>query len=60
MRDGVVIGAPGEDIGTIGDAGSVTYSRNAGNWFSLLLEDTGAADLPADAAFGESLASVNG
>lgn len=60
MRDGVVIGAPGEDIGTIGDAGSVTYSRNGSNWFSLLLEDTGAADVPADAAFGESLAGVNG
>ena len=60
MQDGVVIGAPGEDIGTIGDAGSVTYSRTTSSWFSLLLEDTGAADLPADAAFGETLTVTNG
>ena len=56
MVDGVVIGAPGEDIGTINDAGSVTWTRSTDVWNSLLLEDTGAVDPPADTHFGATLA----
>lgn len=58
MRDGVVIGVPGEDVGAADDAGTVVYSRTLGSWSSLLLEDTGAATVPADAGFGETLAAV--
>jgi len=58
MTDGLVVGAPGEDIGTIHDAGSVTYTRNVSNWFALVLEDTGAANIPADTYFGEALGLV--
>ena len=58
MTDGLVVGAPGEDVGTIGDAGSVTYTRNVNNWYALVLEDTGAANIPADTYFGETLGLV--
>lgn len=57
MTDGLVIGAPGEDIGGTEDAGSVTYSRSADTWYTLLLEDTGD-DIPAGAQFGEATAQV--
>ncbi|MFZ1411472.1 MAG: integrin alpha [Micropruina sp.] len=56
MTDGLVIGTPGEDIGAIGDAGSVTYTRNLTNWYTLLLEDTGGPDIPSDTFFGGVLA----
>lgn len=58
MRDGVVIGVPGEDVGAAADAGTVVYSRNVSNWYTLLLEDTGADSVPADAGYGESVAVV--
>lgn len=58
MRDGVVIGVPGEDIDTAQDAGTVTYSRNVSNWYTLLLEDTGADSVPAGAGYGETAATV--
>jgi hypothetical protein len=57
MTDGLVIGAPGEDNGGTEDAGSVTYSRSAHTWYTLLLEDTGD-DIPAGAQFGEATAQV--
>jgi hypothetical protein len=60
MADGVVIGTPHEDVGSIADAGSVTYTRSTDTWYSLLLEDTGSSAVPADAAYGETLAGVNG
>jgi len=56
MADGVVIGTPGEDVGIIGDAGAVTYTRSTDTWYTLLLEDTGDDDIPAGAQFGESVA----
>lgn len=58
MRDGIVVGAPGEDIGSVSDAGMVSYSRTPSSWYSLVLEDTGSANPPADAGFGEVVASV--
>lgn len=58
MRDGVVVGAPGEDIGTISDAGTVSYTRTMSNWYSLALEDTGSPNPPQDTGFGEVLASA--
>lgn len=58
MVDGVVIGTPGEDIGSIHDAGSVTYTRSTDTWYSLVLEDTDEDDIPADAHFGEVAAQV--
>ncbi len=57
-RDGIVVGAPGEDIGSMGDAGTVVYSRDLSSWFSLVLEDTGSPTPPAEAGYGETLASV--
>ncbi|MBK8446813.1 MAG: FG-GAP repeat protein [Micropruina sp.] len=60
MTDGVVVGTPHEDIGSTADAGSVTYTRSTDTWYTLLLEDTGSPSVPADAAFGETLAGMNG
>lgn len=57
-RDGLVIGAPGEDVGSTTDAGSVTYSRTLTSWWSLVLEDTGSATPPADTLFGETVATA--
>ena len=54
MRDGFVVGVPGEDVGSVQDAGVVVYSRTSAA-YTLVLEDTGAATVPAYAGFGESL-----
>ena len=59
MRDGIVVGVPGEDIGSVTDAGAVSYSPDLSSWHSLALDDTGSPNPPADAAFGEVLASVS-
>lgn len=58
MRDGIVVGAPGEDIGSTADAGAVAYTRNLTGWSSLVLEDTGTPTPPGDAQYGEIAASV--
>ena len=58
MAPGSAVGVPGEDVGAADDAGTVVYSRTLGSWYSLLLEDTGAATVPAGAGFGETLAAV--
>ncbi len=57
-RDGVVIGVPFKNVGRTADAGTVVYSRTMSKWWSLLLEDTGADTPPADALFGETVATA--
>ncbi|MFT4295878.1 MAG: FG-GAP repeat protein [Micropruina sp.] len=57
MRDGIVVGAPGEDVGKAVDAGSVVYSRSLTSWSARVL-DAASATPPADARYGEALASV--
>lgn len=55
MRDGLVVGVPGEDVGSVPDAGVVVYSRTPSTAHTLVLEDTGSATVPPYAGFGESL-----
>ncbi|MFT4217938.1 MAG: FG-GAP repeat protein [Micropruina sp.] len=58
MRDGIVIGAPREDIGSSEAAGAVVYSRDLSNWHSLKLTTPGTGTPPALSLFGETFAAV--
>lgn len=54
MTEGLVIGAPGENVGSTVDAGMVTFTRDGFTSYALLLEDTPSGmNVPAHAQYGE-------